>query len=87
MPVTSQPEATGAQWLTRFNENQYVYDCLYCDNVFQPTPATGPITGAGNMGRSAGLSVTCPKCGSTNTTGPRLADMDEAVSIYPANHL
>jgi len=59
----------------------------FCGNVFQQSPQTGPTTGAGNMGRSAGLSVMCPKCGSTNTSGPRLPKVDEAVSIYPANHV
>src|SRR5437867_12987322 len=84
--IASSDRSGGAQWMTRFNANQYVWDCLFCSNVFQQSSQTGPMTGAGNMGRSNGLNVVCPKCGSTNTSGPRLAQVDEAVSIYPANH-
>lgn len=60
----------------------YVYDCLYCDTKFTESPITGPHTGAGNQGRSYGLSVVCPRCGSTNVTGPRPARVGEIVVDY-----
>lgn len=73
---------SGAQWVNDPRARDYVYDCLYCGNVFSQSPTTGPNTGVGNMGQSYGLNVACPKCGSTNTTGPRLARIDEQVQVY-----
>ncbi len=63
---------------------EYCYDCLYCRNVFGYRPGSGPITGWGNMGTSYGVSIQCPRCGSTNTSGPRLVKPGERVARYPA---
>src|SRR5947209_4569383 len=56
---------------------EWVYDCLYCGQIFFQGPTTGPNTGAGNMGQSYGLSIQCPHCGSTNVTGPRKLTLNE----------
>lgn len=64
----------------------WVYDCYYCGAGFTESSTTGPHTGFGNMGRSYGLNVQCPRCGSTNTTGPRMANIGEYV-LAPNNQL
>ena len=65
-----------------FLDSKWVYDCLYCGAVFTQSPSTGPTTGAGNMGRSAGLNVQCPRCGGTNTSGPRASKPGETIRTY-----
>jgi hypothetical protein len=80
----AEDAASGLQWTARPTTIEYVFDCLWCLNVFGPSPTTGPTTGWGNMGMSYGLNVQCPRCGSTNCSGPRLRKRDEKVPIYPA---
>ncbi len=73
-------EGEGYQLIADPRLKEWVYDCFYCGNVFLQGPTTGPNTGAGNMGQSYGLSIQCPKCGSTNTSGPRkLTDAEEFI--------
>jgi len=64
----------------------WAYDCYYCGVAFTESATTGPETGTGVMGRSYGLNVVCPRCGSTNTTGPRMANIGEYV-LAPNNTL
>ena len=64
----------------------WVYDCYYCGVAFTESATTGPHTGTGLMGSSYGLSVVCPRCGSSNTTGPRMANIGENV-LAPNNTL
>ncbi len=82
----SEDPFSGPQWygVDQNFYGEYCYDCLYCGNVFGYAPGTGPITGWGNMGLSYGLNVQCPRCGSTNTSGPRLKKQEEKVARYPA---
>jgi len=55
----------------------YVYQCRYCDTIFHGDN----LTGAGNMGRSFGTDVVCPRCGSNNVDGPRHIQPGEV--LYP----
>src|SRR5260370_11966785 len=80
-----EDQASGYGQMPSTIPKDYVYDCLHCGNVFQPSPMTGPFTGSGNMGTSYLGTVVCPRCGGTYTSGPRLAQPLKPVAIYPSN--